>query len=102
LSHGIVCFLRDETTRTRWRFAIATKPVVPFNHSESKRLGVKVYTAHTPMNGGAPEVKKLERYFSNYAQGDGWYGPITDEQMSAIATRIRKETAAFLDGEPLP
>lgn len=99
---SIVCFLvNDEPPRDRWRIAATMQAVMGFAKAESKRLGTKVYPAHTRYGDDA-EVTKLEGYLQNYALGDGWYGPLSHDTMSALAARIRKETPAFLATEVLP
>lgn len=98
---GLICFLREEPHRGRWRIATTSRPVLDFARAESRRLSATLYPAHTPMYGGHTDVARLEAYLTNYDLGDGWFGSLSDEQMSSLVTRIRKETA-FLDGEPLP
>ena len=44
-------------------------------------------------------MAQVEAYLSKYSQGDGWYGPLSDEAMKGLATRIRKEGMAFLAAE---
>lgn len=99
---GNVCFLvREDGKRDTWRIGVTSRPVVDFARAESKRLGTKVYPAHTPTYGSSADAKRIERYLSNYALGDGWFGPLSDETMKSLTARIRKEGLAFLDGHPL-
>ncbi|MEY4550923.1 MAG: hypothetical protein RL685_7118 [Pseudomonadota bacterium] len=98
--HGILCYLvRDQPPRYTWRFAVADRPVVPFARAESKRLGTKLYVAHTPLYGDETHVRQAETYFARYALGDGWFGPISSAQMDAVVTRLRSEGTAFLRTE---
>lgn len=99
---GIVCLLVDDTQPTRWRIAVTSRPVIDFSRAESRRLGANLYAAHTPMYGAHTDVARIERYLNNYDLGGGWYGPLSGDVMRGIALRIHQETAAFLDGAPLP
>ncbi|HKO91638.1 MAG TPA: hypothetical protein VJU61_10820 [Polyangiaceae bacterium] len=79
--NAIVCFLvSEEPPRDPWRIAATMRPVMDFAKAESKRLGTKVYPAHT-VYGDDALVKRLETYLANYAQGDGWFGPLGNEVM---------------------
>ena len=98
---SIVCFLvRDEPPRDTWRIAATMGPVMGFAKSVSKTSKVALYPAHT-LYGDAALVQRLEAYLSNYAQPDGWYGPLSNEAMAAIILRFKREGAGFLGTGPL-
>jgi hypothetical protein len=77
------------------------RPVMEFAKHESKRLGSKVYPAHT-VYGDVELGKWLEALLANYAQADGWFGPLSNDAMRAILLRFKNEGASFLEEGPLP
>jgi len=71
------------------------QPVMGFAKSVSKMSKAALYPAHT-LYGDAVLVQQLEAYLSNYAQPDGWYGPLSSEAVRAIILRLKSEGAEFL------
>ena len=57
--------------------------------------------APTPFYGEEKDVARVEAYLSKYSEGDGWFGPLSEETVSTLAARIRKEKTAFLATERL-